>query len=434
MKKVIKKLAVLFFIVITTLNMCTVTVLAQDENEDFDLTIQNSGIVWSEPEFEEWKLTWRVGAFYDQLSAIEKNGYEITYQYNDEGQRIKKTTSSGSIDYFYDSDGRLAMQYNGEALIEFEYSFDKEIYEMALMGFDYENNEYKYVFDEHGCISGIELDGEVIVQYEYLCGVCVGVYGKDSLGNWCDKTEDANFIGNINPYRYKRRYLDNETGWYYDGRYYSQEYGRFIDGISREQAEELATVYGMTNELILKQYYLGTSDVALKRSRVGSDNPQINYIATIIYNESRAYHNDQAAVAWCIRSRAESTLSRFADVTTAYEVVIKQGEFNEPKVELSSGEFAQTALLLAVALYNNNSLGSQPSGYSGQLFFRSVSNAQSKMSFSSGYAYIDEVYDDAHKICNISVIDHGTISSETDLNALNEYSGKRNVFFDYIYP
>lgn len=434
MKNRIKRIIVFFLAAATVFNICAMPVLAQEENEEFDFTIENSGIIWSEPEFDGWQLSWNVGLFYDELAAVEKCGYRITYQYDGEGRRTKKITPEGIVEYQYDSGGRLLAQNDGKASIEFEYVFDQEMCETVLNGFRYGNSEYKYVFDEQGSIAGIEMDGEMIARYEYLCGVCVGVYGKDALGNWRDKTDDADFVGNINPYRYKRRYLDSETGWYYDGRYYSQEYGRFIDGISEEKVEELALIYGMTNELILKQYYLGASDTALKRKRVGSDNPQINYIATIIYNESRAYHNDQIAVAWCIRSRAECTLSRFSDVTTAYEVVIKSGEFNDPVLELGSGEFAQTALLLAVALYNNNSLGAQPSGYNGQLFFRSVGNAKENIDFAGGYAFIDKVNDDIHKICNISVIDHGTIGSEADLNALDVYIGKRNVFFDYVYP
>lgn len=53
-------------------------------------------------------------------------------------------------------------------------------------------------------------------------------------GNGVDKSGDSNFIGNINPFRYRGYYYDQETNLYYlNSRYYNPEMGRFInaDGI-----------------------------------------------------------------------------------------------------------------------------------------------------------------------------------------------------------
>ena len=37
-------------------------------------------------------------------------------------------------------------------------------------------------------------------------------------------------IGNLNPFRYRGYYFDNESGYYYlNSRYYSPEWGRFIN-------------------------------------------------------------------------------------------------------------------------------------------------------------------------------------------------------------
>ena len=50
---------------------------------------------------------------------------------------------------------------------------------------------------------------------------------KDS--NDVDKTTDENFIGYVNPIRYRSYYYDSETGLYYlNARYYDPEVGRFI--------------------------------------------------------------------------------------------------------------------------------------------------------------------------------------------------------------
>ena len=50
----------------------------------------------------------------------------------------------------------------------------------------------------------------------------------DASGN--DKSGDASFIGNLNPFRYRAYYYDTETGLYYlQSRYYDPEVGRFLN-------------------------------------------------------------------------------------------------------------------------------------------------------------------------------------------------------------
>ena len=61
-------------------------------------------------------------------------------------------------------------------------------------------------------------------RYEYDAYGNHKVY--DSSGN---ENKNANFIGNINPIRYRSYYYDVETGLYYlQTRYYDPEFGRFI--------------------------------------------------------------------------------------------------------------------------------------------------------------------------------------------------------------
>ena len=53
----------------------------------------------------------------------------------------------------------------------------------------------------------------------------------DASGN--DKSGDASFIGNLNPFRYRGYYYDTETGLYYlQSRYYDPEVGRWINADS----------------------------------------------------------------------------------------------------------------------------------------------------------------------------------------------------------
>lgn len=92
----------------------------------------------------------------------------------------------------------------------------------------------------------------------------------DANGN---DIEDANHIGNLNPFRYRGYYYDVETGLYFlQTRYYDPETGRFISQDSIEYAES-TTVNGlnlysycgnnpvMNVDPIGTSYHLTTSDV-----------------------------------------------------------------------------------------------------------------------------------------------------------------------------
>ena len=71
------------------------------------------------------------------------------------------------------------------------------------------------------------MTGNLVAKYTYdSWGKLVSI--KDS--NDVDKTTDENFIGYVNPIRYRGYYYDSETGLYYlNARYYDPEVGRFIN-------------------------------------------------------------------------------------------------------------------------------------------------------------------------------------------------------------
>ena len=188
----------------------------------FEGIVDNSGIVWSESEYDGWSLTWSVGDFYDMLDSIEKDGVYYRYTYDDAGRRIAKSSDGITVTYTYDEAGKLVSENDGSNITEYIYSYDDEEGYMLLTGLRYNGIEYSYEFDANGSISGILYQGEKIAGYEYFYGSCIGVYGRNEAGEWEDKRGDTEFIGNINPYRYVRQYLDVETGWYWVGRYYSQ--------------------------------------------------------------------------------------------------------------------------------------------------------------------------------------------------------------------
>ena len=92
-----------------------------------------------------------------------------------------------------------------------------------------DGNVYYYRKDISGdIINNLDSNGKVVVKYVY------DAWGNhkvlDAAGT--ENTSD-DFIGNINPIRYRGYYYDRETNLYYlISRYYDPEIGRFINNDS----------------------------------------------------------------------------------------------------------------------------------------------------------------------------------------------------------
>ena len=96
------------------------------------------------------------------------------------------------------------------------------------VGFNYNGTPYFYIKNAQGDIIAIaDISGNLVAKYTYdSWGKLISI--KDS--NDVDKTTDENFIGYVNPVRYRGYYYDSETGLYYlNARYYDPEVGRFIN-------------------------------------------------------------------------------------------------------------------------------------------------------------------------------------------------------------
>ena len=144
------------------------------------------------------------------------------------GRRLSK----GSITYIYDSNGRVIKQSNG---IEFIYD------NSGVAGIVYNNATYIYRKDAQGNIVAlIDSNGNVVVEYKYdAWGNHAVLYwnkvnDKEQYSDVDEAAFDENYAENktlaeLNPFRYRGYYYDDETGLYYlKSRYYDPEAGRFI--------------------------------------------------------------------------------------------------------------------------------------------------------------------------------------------------------------
>ena len=154
------------------------------------------------------------------------------FSYNADGIRIKKKTAEGVLHTYFVEGTRIHCER-------------------------FLNHTNWYYYDATG-ITGMEHDGvryffQKNVQGDVMrifdsCGRLVARYAYDAWGNHIvyDANGNAetayNFIGNINPFRYRGYYFDVETGLYYlNTRYYDPSICRFInaDDISHIEPETI---------------------------------------------------------------------------------------------------------------------------------------------------------------------------------------------------
>lgn len=117
----------------------------------------------------------------------------------------KLIRQSNGLEFFYDHTGVAGMKYNGAT-----YIYRKDV--------------------QGSIIALLDSNSRIVVKYAYDAWGYHTVY--DSNGNI---NTDENFIGNINPFRYRSYYYDTETKLYFlKTRYYDPEVGRFISPDSIE--------------------------------------------------------------------------------------------------------------------------------------------------------------------------------------------------------
>ena len=156
-----------------------------------------------------WNFTWKNGR--NLASASSANG-SLSFEYDSDGLRTKKTVSGeGTHYYFYASGQLLRESYSGNFL---DFSYDANGYPYALK---YNGTTYYYITN---------LQGDVMYMVDGT-GATVASYEYDPFGNILSATGE---MAEINPLRYRGYYYDAELEMYYlQSRYYDPMVGRFIN-------------------------------------------------------------------------------------------------------------------------------------------------------------------------------------------------------------
>ncbi len=179
-------------------------------------------------------LTWDNGR---ELSKLSKPGIEAEYSYNYDGIRIKKEINGIQTNYLLDGTKIIAEETSGNTIW---YSYDSN--DLAI-GFEYKGKVYYYGKNiQNDVVNIYGSNGDILVEYTY-----------DDWGNVIDISGDKE-LGNINKFRYRTYYYDDESGFYYlQSRYYDSETGRFINA-DRKLASFNAFAYCDNNPINYVDY------------------------------------------------------------------------------------------------------------------------------------------------------------------------------------
>ncbi len=175
-------------------------------------------------------LTWEKGR---QLKSFDGN----TYTYNKDGIRTSKTVNGVLHTYTLDGTNIVKETWGTNTLIPL-YDLDG-----TVCGLNYNGKAYYFYKNLQGDVIAItDNTGATIARYTYdAWGKVLTVTDKNGI----DLIGAETHIANINPFRYRGYYYDQEIALYYlQSRYYNPEIGRFINADDVVYLSKSGTILG----------------------------------------------------------------------------------------------------------------------------------------------------------------------------------------------
>ena len=150
-------------------------------------------------------FTWEQGR---KLASGTMNGKNFSYAYDGNGMRFEKTVNGVKTEYYYDGSQLLMESKNGQRTW---YVYGVTGIEGMIVEGDWQDSIYYFDKNTLGDIVAIrDESGDIVARYEY------DAWGNHTVYNEYGGIDySATSIGNINPFRYRGYYYDNETGFYY---------------------------------------------------------------------------------------------------------------------------------------------------------------------------------------------------------------------------
>lgn len=191
-------------------------------------------------------LTWGEGR---RLKRIAATAGEVTFAYDSDGKRVRKTSGGNDTTYYYNGNvlSGLVKKASKDAgttgtgtTVQFVYDTQGKPFMLRMNG----KTDYFYLYNGLGDITGlVDSSNQVVVRYQY------NSWGKVT------STQDTSGVSlaTLNPFCYRKYVYDPETGLYCLGsRYYDPEVGRFVNADRIKFAVTLGRYY--VNRQNLYQY------------------------------------------------------------------------------------------------------------------------------------------------------------------------------------
>ena len=187
-------------------------------------------------------LTWGEGR---RLKRIAATAGEVTFAYDSDGKRVKKTSGNTETKYYYNGStlSGLVRTTTGntgttKTTVQFVYDAEGKPFLLRLNG----KTDYFYLYNGLGDVVGlVDSSNQVVVRYQY------NSWGKVT------STQDTSGVSlaTLNPFCYCKYVYDPETGLYCLGsRYYDPEVGRFVN------ADDPGVIFAKPQELYHKNLYV----------------------------------------------------------------------------------------------------------------------------------------------------------------------------------
>ena len=187
-------------------------------------------------------LTWGEGR---RLKRIAATAGEVTFAYDSDGKRVKKTSGNTETKYYYNGStlSGLVRTTTGntgttKTTVQFVYDAEGKPFLLRLNG----KTDYFYLYNGLGDVVGlVDSSNQVVVRYQY------NSWGKVT------STQDTSGVSlaTLNPFCYRKYVYDPETGLYCLGsRYYDPEVGRFVN------ADDTDVIFEKPQELYHKNLYV----------------------------------------------------------------------------------------------------------------------------------------------------------------------------------
>ena len=188
-------------------------------------------------------LTWGEGR---RLKRIAATSGEVTFAYDSDGKRVRKTSGGNITTYYYNGNvlSGLVRKASKDAgttgtgtTVQFVYDTQGKPFMLRMNG----KTDYFYLYNGLGDVTGlVDSSNQVVVRYQY------NSWGKVT------STQDTSGVSlaTLNPFRYRKYVYDPETGLYCLGsRYYDPEVGRFVN------ADDTDVIFAKLQELGSKNLY-----------------------------------------------------------------------------------------------------------------------------------------------------------------------------------